>query len=183
MPPGDRKLTLDELSAGHHATRARVGPSRLRLVLDDVRSRHNVGAMFRTADAFGMEELMLCGFTPTPPHREIEKTALGATQTVPWSHRSEAINAVRELQASGYRVIALEQTLHAGALAATPVLSGQPLALVVGNELHGVSEAVVEACDACVVIPQQGAKHSLNVSVCAGIALWWLSGGALPPPP
>lgn len=176
MPATDRKLSMDELgraSAAEHFAR----PKRpIRFVLDDVRSRHNVGSVFRTADAFGMEGITLCGFTPLPPHREIEKTALGATASVPWEHISETVLAVTRLQAAGYLVFAVEQTLEAVPLheLGTPV--GRPVALVLGNELHGVSDAVVAACDGCLVIPQAGSKHSLNVSVCAGVVAWWLAG-------
>lgn len=176
MPTTDRKLSMDELarpSAEEHLAR----PKRpIRLVLDDVRSRHNVGSMFRTADAFGAEGIVLCGFTPQPPHREIEKTALGATLSVPWSAAENTVDAVRSLQSQGYRVLAVEQTLNAVALQDIPPAPDQLLALVFGNELNGVSDAVVAACDGCLVIPQHGSKHSLNVSVCAGVVLWWFCG-------
>jgi tRNA G18 (ribose-2'-O)-methylase SpoU len=148
----------------------------IRLVLDDVRSRHNVGSIFRTADAFGAEGIVLCGFTPLPPHREIEKTALGATLSVPWSTADTALEAIAALRVEGYRIIAVEQTVEALPLSAVPATSGMPIALVFGNELNGVSDAVVAACDQCVVIPQHGSKHSLNVSVCAGVLLWWFAG-------
>lgn len=172
MPATDRKLTMDELSrpsANEHFAREKRP---IRLVLDDVRSRHNVGSIFRTADAFGAEGIILCGFTPQPPHREIEKTALGATQSVPWSTAPTTVEAVQALQAEGYRVLAVEQTLEAISLAHVALRSGERLALVFGNELNGVSDAVVAACDGCLVIPQHGSKHSLNVSVCAGVVLW-----------
>ncbi|MBK8499668.1 MAG: RNA methyltransferase [Flavobacteriales bacterium] len=154
---------------------------RIRVVLDDVRSRHNVGAFFRTADAFGVEGLVLCGFTPLPPHREIEKTALGATASVPWQHAPDAADAVARLKAEGYRVIAVEQTLLARPLSEFSRAAHQPLALVFGNELNGVSDAVISACDECLVVPQRGSKHSLNVSVCAGVVLHWLAGTPIAP--
>lgn len=173
MNPTDRKLTMDELArptaAEHFASPKRP----ITLVLDDVRSRHNVGSIFRTADAFGAEGLILCGFTPQPPHREIEKTALGATSSVPWTAAPTAAEAVRKLQADGYRVLAVEQTVQAVLLPDVPRKPGEKLALVFGNELNGVSDEVVEACDGCLIIPQDGSKHSLNVSVCAGVVLWW----------
>jgi len=176
MPATDRKLTMDEL--GRLAPEDyRYTPKRpVRVVLDDVRSRHNVGSVFRTADAFGLEGIVLCGFTPQPPHREIDKTALGATLSVPWEHAEDAAEAVRELQRKGYRVLAVEQTTEAVPLQELEHPADQPLALVLGNELNGVSDAVIAACDGCVVIPQAGSKHSLNVSVCAGVVLWWLAG-------
>lgn len=168
----DRKLTMAELG--------RVAPDdyqgrpdrRIRLVLDDVRSRHNVGAIFRTADAFGAEGLVLCGFTPCPPHREIEKTALGATLSVPWEHRPTAAEAVEELRRKGYAVWCVEQTERAVRLDIWPVPADQPLALVLGNELAGVSDAAIATAHGALVIPQSGAKHSLNVAVCAGVVLW-----------
>lgn len=172
MSASDRKLSMDELdrpSAAEHLGR----PKRpIRLVLDDVRSRHNVGSIFRTADAFGAEGLVLCGFTPQPPHREIEKTALGATLSVPWVAAPSTVDAVRGLQGEGYRVLAVEQTLEAMALPAVRIDPAQRLALVFGNELNGVAEEVIAVCDGCLVIPQHGSKHSLNVSVCAGVVLW-----------
>jgi tRNA G18 (ribose-2'-O)-methylase SpoU len=175
MPIDDRKLHMDELerpSAEAH----RQAPKRpIRLVLDDVRSRHNVGSLFRTADAMGIEGLVLCGFTPLPPHREIEKTALGATESVPWEHAPDAASAIRGLQEQGYTVWAVEQTLKAIALDTLEAPLPARLAIVLGNELEGVSDDAIAQCDACVVVPQAGSKHSLNVSVCGGIVLWHLA--------
>ena len=154
MSQPDRKLTMDELGRMDAEGYKAMAKRRLRFFRDDVRSRHNVGSVFRTADAFALEGLTLCGFTPLPPHREIEKTALGATATVPWEHAPDAAQAVRRLQARGYRVLAVEQTLRAVPLTEVAHPSDAPLALVFGNELHGVSDAVIEACDGCLVIPQ-----------------------------
>lgn len=176
MPLNDRKLRPDELDLASVGVHRRVVRQPIRVVLEDVRSRHNVGSIFRSADAFGVEALVLCGFTPHPPHREIEKTALGATLSVPWTTAVDALNVVQDLQARGYRTIAVEQTRLAVPLQNMHPATGKPLALVLGNELNGVSEAVVAACDDCVLIPQSGNKHSLNVSVCAGVVLWWFSG-------
>lgn len=176
MPATDRKLTMDELGRAAPESYRDLALKPVRVVLDDVRSRHNVGSLFRTADAFALEGLVLCGFTPLPPHREIEKTALGATLTVPWQHAPDAVEAVLRLKEQGYRVYAVEQTLQARPLQDVPAGSGQAIALVFGNELNGVSEAVIAVCDGCIVIPQAGSKHSLNVSVCAGVVLWWLAG-------
>jgi 23S rRNA (guanosine2251-2'-O)-methyltransferase len=177
MPADDRKLSMDELGRVTPESYRTMARRPVRVVLDDVRSRHNVGSVFRTADAFGLEGLVLCGFTPCPPHREIDKTALGATDSVPWTHSPDALTAVRELQDQGYRVLAVEQTLHAIPLQELDLPADRPLALVFGNELNGVSDAVIAACDQCVVVPQHGSKHSLNVSVCAGVVLWCLAGG------
>jgi tRNA G18 (ribose-2'-O)-methylase SpoU len=175
MPASDRKLSMHEL--GRVAPGDYLGrPERhIVVILDDVRSRHNVGSIFRSADAFGVSRILLCGFTPQPPHREIEKTALGATMSVPWSHAEDAAAVVRDLQAQGYRVLAVEQTVQAVPIGEV-LVDDRPLALVFGNEVEGVSDAVVQACDACMVIPQHGSKHSLNVSVCAGVVLWWATG-------
>ncbi len=173
MAVPDRKLTMDELHRVDAAAYKAMAKHRLRFVLDDVRSRHNTGSMFRTADAFAMEGMDLCGFTPLPPHREIEKTALGATLSVPWAHHASAVEAVRALKAQGWQVWAVEQTLHAVPITAWHPPVGQGIALVMGNELHGVSEEVVAMCDGAVVVPQGGTKHSLNVSVCAGIVAAW----------
>ncbi len=171
MPATDRKLTQEEMgrpsAEAHHS-----GPKHpVRVILDDVRSRHNVGSIFRTADAFGIGSIVLCGFTPRPPHREIEKTALGATHSVPWSTAENALQAVVEAKAQGYRTIAVEQTLRAIPLEQLQHMAHGPIALVFGNELNGVSDEVVAAVDDCIIIPQYGSKHSLNVSVCAGVVL------------
>ncbi len=170
MPADDRKLTMHELGRVVPERYAASLSQRVTVVLDDVRSRHNVGSIFRTADAFGAERIILCGFTPCPPHREIEKTALGATLSVPWEQATDAVTAIRRLQGEGYRVLAVEQTALAVPIGEW-VPDHRPLALVLGNELHGVGEEAVRAADLCVVVPQRGSKHSLNVSVCAGVVL------------
>ena len=153
-----------------------MAKKRIRVILDDVRSRHNVGAIFRTADAFALEGIVLCGFTPVPPHREIEKTALGATLSVPWSQATSATAAIQALRSEGFRIVAVEQTHGAIALADWQPSSGEAVALVFGNELNGVSDEAIALCDACIMIPQSGTKHSLNIAVCAGIVLWWAAG-------
>ena len=162
---------MDELGRIDAAEYPSMPLTPVRLVLDDLRSRHNVGSLFRTADAFGLEGMDLCGFTPTPPHREIEKTALGATATVPWRAWPSALEAILELRSAGYAIWAVEQTRQAVALDHWPWPTQGKVALVLGNEVDGVSEAVVAAADGCIVIPQRGSKHSLNVSVCAGIVV------------
>lgn len=175
MPIGDRKLSMDELDRTDAAGYARMEKAPLRFVLDDLRSRHNVGSLFRTADAFGMAGIDLCGFTPLPPHREIEKTALGATLSVPWRHFATTLDAIAQLRSEGYQVWAVEQTMQAVALRNWRPTMGMAVALVLGNELNGVDDMVIAACDGCVVIPQSGTKHSLNVSVCGGIVAEHLS--------
>lgn len=176
MPATDRKLTMDELGRVAAAD-YRPGGRRITVVLDDVRSRHNVGSIFRSADCFGAERLVLCGFTPLPPHREIEKTALGATLSVPWEHIADILEALAVLSAQGFQILAVEQTAEAISIEELDLPADLPVALVFGNELHGVSDAVVQASHACLVVPQRGSKHSLNVSVCAGVVLHRLAGG------
>ncbi len=180
MPVNDRKLTMDELGRPSPDAYAKTPHRPVVVLLDEVRSRHNVGAIFRTADAFGVERVLLCGFTPLPPHREIEKTALGATLSVPWNQEPSTMQAVDRLRAAGYLVLAVEQTALARPLREFDLAPDRPVALVFGNELDGLSDAVVRSCDACVVIPQSGSKHSLNVSVCAGVVLWWFAGRHVP---
>jgi tRNA G18 (ribose-2'-O)-methylase SpoU len=141
------------------------------LVLDQVRSALNVGSIFRTADAFLVQHLYLCGITACPPHREIEKTALGATASVPWSNHADTLSLVMELKNKGYAVFALEQAKGSISLSEFPAQQ-KPLAIVLGHEMDGVSQAVIDACDGCIEIMQEGTKHSLNVAVCAGIVTW-----------
>ncbi len=142
------------------------------LVLDQVRSMHNVGSAFRTADAFALEQIILCGITGTPPHREIEKTALGATQSVAWQHVAETVQAIRQLRDAGYRVVAVEQAAGSHALHQFAPAPTEKYALVFGNEVHGVSDEVMAMVDSCIEIPQSGTKHSLNIAVSVGIVLW-----------
>lgn len=146
--------------------------SPLVLVLDNVRSLHNVGAVFRTADAFALEKIWLCGITGRPPQREITKTALGSEESVSWEYAVTTVEALTQLKAAGYAVAAVEQTTGSISLVQFQPQPGQPLALVLGNEVFGVDEEVLALCDAAVEIPQFGTKHSLNVSVAAGVVLW-----------
>ncbi len=142
------------------------------VVLDNVRSGLNVGSIFRSADAFAIRQLILCGITAQPPHREILKTALGSTDSVDWSYVSSTEDAVRRLKSEGFQVWAVEQTNRKMWLQEiTPVENGQ-YALVFGNEVEGVGEAALALCDGAVEIPQFGTKHSLNVAVAAGIVIW-----------
>lgn len=144
------------------------------LVLDNVRSALNVGSAFRTADAFALEKIYLCGITARPPHREILKTALGADQSVSWSYHSQTMEAVTELRQAGYRIIAVEQAEGSTSLADFQWSEKQPLALIFGNEVKGVSDDVMKQLDAALEVPQFGTKHSLNISVCVGIVVWEL---------
>ncbi len=171
-----RKLSNAELNR-KSITDFRAAPkSPFILVLDNVRSLNNVGSVFRTADAFIVEAIWLCGITATPPHREIHKTALGATESVAWRYFATAAEAVRELREKEYVIISVEQAEGSVSLDNYIPEAGKKYALVFGHEIKGVSEEVVELSDACIEIPQYGTKHSFNVAVSAGIVLWELTG-------
>ncbi len=142
------------------------------LVLDNIRSLHNVGSAFRTADAFLLESIYLCGVTGSPPNKEIEKTALGATQSVDWNYVKTTDEAITQLRAKGYKIYSVEQASESVKLNAVEKLSKVKCALVFGNEVYGVEEDIVLKSDAVIEIPQNGTKHSLNVSVSIGIVLW-----------
>ena len=142
------------------------------VVLDNVRSLHNVGSVFRTGDAFLIEAVYLCGITSTPPQAEIHKTALGAEDSVNWKYFEDTHDALNELKAAGYSVFAIEQAEGSTMLPDFNTQSGIKYAVVLGNEVKGVQQSVVDACDGCIEIPQFGTKHSLNVSVTAGIVIW-----------
>lgn len=144
------------------------------IVLDNVRSMNNVGSVFRTADAFLLEGIYLCGVTAQPPHREIQKTALGATETVNWKHFATTLEAVTTLKNEGYKVYAVEQADESTMLDKFVPAKGK-IALVFGNEVSGVEQAVIDVCDACIEIPQYGTKHSLNLAVSVGIVVWEIS--------
>ena len=142
------------------------------VVLDNVRSLHNVGSVFRTADAFLVEAVYLCGITCTPPHAEIHKTALGAENTVTWKHYQDTHQAVADLKAQGYTVFAIEQAAGSTLLPDLQLDKSKKYAVILGNEVKGVQQTVVDVCDGCIEIPQFGTKHSLNVSVTGGIIIW-----------
>jgi tRNA G18 (ribose-2'-O)-methylase SpoU len=142
------------------------------LVLDDVRSLHNIGSVFRTADAFLIEKIILCGITATPPNKEINKTALGATETVAWQHFENVLDAITALKKDDVITLAIEQVESAIFLQDFKVDASKKYALVFGNEVHGVAQEAVALCDGCIEIPQLGTKHSLNISVSAGIVVW-----------
>ena len=142
------------------------------VVLDNVRSLQNVGAFFRTADAFAVEQIALCGITATPPNRDIHKTALGAELTVKWSYHKETTACVEELRQAGYRILAIEQVEGAAMLNEFTPDPNEKYALIFGNEVFGVDQQVVDRCDGAIEIPQAGTKHSINVSVSGGVVLW-----------
>jgi 23S rRNA (guanosine2251-2'-O)-methyltransferase len=144
----------------------------LTVILNDIRSLTNVGSFFRTCDAFNIDKLYLCGITATPPHREIQKTALGATESMEWEHCESAIDLVNELKADGVTICSIEQTEKTTLLQDVGQLPEKRFALVLGNEVNGVDQDIIDASDYIIEIPQFGTKHSLNVSVCAGIVMW-----------
>ncbi len=146
----------------------------LTVVLDNVRSQNNIGSVFRTADAFRVEHIALCGICSTPPHREIHKTALGAEESVEWSYCEDTAECVRGLKEKGYRVYAVELAHDSLKLGTDTIATDKPVAMVLGNEIDGVQESVMELCDGFLEIPQAGTKHSLNVSCAAAIAIWEL---------
>tara|TARA_B100000287_G_C20211893_1_gene614464 strand:- start:93 stop:617 length:525 start_codon:yes stop_codon:yes gene_type:complete len=141
------------------------------IILDNIRSALNVGSIFRTADAFLVERIVLCGITATPPNKEIRKSALGSTNSVDWVYSKNTLDYVNELRSNGYYVIGLEQVEGSTMLDKFSV-PYQPIAIVIGNEINGVGQEVIDICDQAIEIPQFGTKHSLNVSVSAGIFLW-----------
>jgi tRNA G18 (ribose-2'-O)-methylase SpoU len=142
------------------------------IILDDIRSLNNIGSVFRTADAFLIEKIYLCGITATPPNKEINKTALGATETVIWEHAENVLEVIEKLKQDNVKVFAIEQVESAIFLQNFEITANQKYALVFGNEVFGVSQKAVESCDGCIEIPQLGTKHSLNISVSAGIVIW-----------
>ncbi len=144
------------------------------VILENIRSMHNVGSVFRTCDGFRVEKLLLCGFTPKPPHRDIHKTALGATESVNWESYENASDAIAELKKEGYTVYAIEQAHQSMMLHEIDTGTNHKIAVIFGNEAEGVSNESIAAADACIEIPQAGSKHSFNISVAAGIVLWEL---------
>ena len=168
----DRKLLnieLGRVSAGQYKD---LPPSGIAVVLDNIRSAHNVGSAFRSSDAFKIDRIWLCGICATPPSAEIHKSALGAEDSVPWTYAADTLEAVRALKAEGYTVVSVEQTVRSVSLNAFRPEPGTKYALVFGNEVDGVRQDVVDACDFSLEIPQWGTKHSLNVSVSVGVILW-----------
>ncbi|XZF15337.1 RNA methyltransferase [Chitinophagaceae bacterium MMS25-I14] len=166
------KKTMEELDRKTAAEMQRSDKHPVILIFDDVRSMHNVGSGFRTADAFAVEAIYLCGYTPVPPHRDIHKTALGATETVTWKHFATTTEAVQAAREQGYKIFAIEQAHNSIPLQDLSWNGTEKTALVFGNEVTGVQDEVMALADGCIEIPQWGAKHSLNISVTVGIVLW-----------
>ncbi|AYD48118.1 RNA methyltransferase [Arachidicoccus soli] len=167
-----QKLSMDELGRKSIDEFKEAKKKPVIAVLDNVRSMNNVGSVFRTADAFLLEAIFLCGYTPKPPHRDIHKTALGATETVDWVSFENTIDAVQALKEKGFAVFAVEQATGSNSLEEFNFSNHERIALVLGNEVEGVQQTVIDLCDGCIEIPQYGTKHSLNISIAAGIVLW-----------
>jgi tRNA G18 (ribose-2'-O)-methylase SpoU len=167
-----RKLENSELERKSIADFKKSEKTPLILVLDDIRSLHNIGSVFRTADAFLIEKIILCGITATPPNKEIHKTALGATETVTWEHHDNVLDVIANLKKENVLTLAIEQVESAVFLQDFKVDKDKKYALVFGNEVYGVAQEAVALCDGCIEIPQLGTKHSLNISVSAGIVVW-----------
>lgn len=167
-----KKLSMEELERLSVQEYKETEKSPLILVLDNVRSLNNVGSAFRTGDAFRVEKIYLCGITGTPPHRDIQKTALGSTESVDWEYCRTTLEAITRLKADGVYCCALEQVVNSTPLQQFQPQKGNKYALIFGNEVFGVEEDVLKSCDEVLEIPQLGTKHSLNISVTLGIAVW-----------
>lgn len=167
-----RKLANEELNRISITEYKKTNKIPIVVVLDNIRSLSNIGSVFRTSDAMAVERIVLCGITAKPPHREIHKTALGSTESVDWSYEESTLKAVLNLKQNGYEIISIEQVDQSTELQDFYPNKASKYALVFGNEVNGVEDAVIDQTDACIEIPQWGTKHSLNVSVSAGIVLW-----------
>ena len=167
-----KKLKLEELGRIDVETFKKTKKIQLVVVLDNVRSMHNVGAVFRTADAFIVNKIVLCGITPQPPHREIHKAALGATESVDWIYEKNISDALQNLKNENYKIIGIEQTSTSEIMTDYTINKEEKYALVLGNEVDGLSDEALPIYDTFLEIPQLGTKHSLNVSVCGGIVMW-----------
>lgn len=176
-----RKLANEELNRLEIDEFKKVKKNPVVLVLDNVRSMNNVGSAFRTGDAFLIEKIYLCGITAQPPHREINKTALGATDTVEWKHFENTLDAVEDLKKDGYKIMSVEQAENSLSLEKFTPEPHEKYAYIFGNEVYGVEQEVVDKSDHCLEIPQFGTKHSLNISVSIGVVLWHTVLGPLAP--
>ena len=167
-----RNSELDRLSADEFKVATKTP---LIIVLDNIRSQNNIGSAFRTSDAFRLESIYLCGITATPPHREIHKTALGAENTLNWQYFNSTLEAVLQLKAQGYKIIAVEQAEHSTMLQDFKDDCSEKIALIFGNEIDGVDQSIMDLADMCLEIPQCGTKHSLNITVSMGIVIWHIT--------
>ncbi|RLD45834.1 MAG: TrmH family RNA methyltransferase [Bacteroidetes bacterium] len=167
-----RKLRNDELGRVNVEEFKKLEKLPITIVLDNIRSLMNIGSVFRTSDAFTIKEILLCGITAKPPHREMQKTALGATESVSWRYFDNTVDAIKELKANGITVLSIEQADEAKMLDTYEFDFSNEIALVFGNEVKGVSDEVIVLSDDCIEIPQFGTKHSLNISISAGVLIW-----------
>ena len=167
-----KKLSMDELNRLSTEEFKSAEKTKVVIILDNIRSMHNVGSVFRTSDAFAVEKIILCGITARPPHRDIEKSALGATASVVWEYEQSTLEAVQKLKEKGYQIISIEQTENSHTLEDFEFSYHQPYAIIFGNEVDGVQQEVINQSNHCIEIPQFGTKHSFNVSVTAGIVMW-----------
>jgi 23S rRNA (guanosine2251-2'-O)-methyltransferase len=168
----NKKLKLWELERVNEQEFKAQTKFPLIIILDDIRSLNNIGTFFRTADAFNVEKIYLCGITANPPNKDIHKTALGATETIAWEHRESIVDLIDELKKEGTLIASIEQTENTTLLQNINSIPKQKIALIFGNEVNGVNQEAINKSDYVVEIPQFGTKHSLNVSVCAGVVLW-----------
>lgn len=168
----NRKLKIEELGRKSVDEFKKTDKFPVIIVLENIRSLNNIGSVFRTADAFGIEAIYLVGFTARPPHRDINKTAIGATESVTWEYFENSIAAIEKLQSLGYTVLSIEQTDHSRSLEEIKWKKGEKLALFLGNELTGVEQETIDRSVFTIEVPQFGTKHSLNISVTAGVVLW-----------
>lgn len=167
-----RKLKLEELGRISVNDFKSVEKIPVVVILDNIRSMHNIGSVFRTSDAFLIEKVYLCGITAAPPNKEIRKTALGATESVDWEYVKEINELMPQLKSDGFKILSIEQTEGSTNLSDFELIENEKYAVIFGNEVDGVQQSVIDQSDFCLEIPQGGTKHSLNVSVCAGIVLW-----------
>ncbi|TVR41625.1 MAG: TrmH family RNA methyltransferase [Cryomorphaceae bacterium] len=166
------KLSLEQLHRPNPEAFSKMEKLPLVVILENIRSRSNIGSVFRSADAFLVKEIFLCGYTACPPHRDIQKTALGATETVLWRHEEDTHHVIATLRRDGYQIWGVEQSSHSIELRGFNPLPNKPIALIFGNEVDGVQQSTIDLCDGCIEISQSGTKHSLNVAVCGGIVLY-----------
>ncbi|GAB2822231.1 RNA methyltransferase [Ferruginibacter profundus] len=166
------KLSMDELNRKSVEEFKRSEKTPVIAVLENIRSAYNVGSVFRTADAFLLEAIYITGYTCTPPHKEIKKTALGAEESVDWKHFTDAGSAIIALKENGFRVYAVEQAVNSISLEKMALDNSEKVAFIFGNEVTGVEQSTIEQCDGCIEIPQLGMKHSLNIATAAGVVLW-----------
>ncbi len=171
----DPKLSMQSLNRLNKVDYEQASKNKIYIIIDQVRSGLNIGSLFRSADAFRIEKIFLTGFSPLPPNKEILKTALGATDTVTWEHHADVVSLVQTLQLNNIKVFAIEQTQSSVSLQDFNIEPNDSIAIILGNEVEGVQQSLIDICDGTLEIPQFGTKHSLNVAVCGGIVLWHLT--------